>query len=298
MALATKLGSAQALCVSVAATPKAWAGWASVNETYFGCDAAVSQGLTTIQILRRIAALAGGTTILRWVDAQTTNETTTAPSPFSPTNPNDGDEDDPRPGPVGPVDLGPSSPSQVDDFLARNSDRLGDPEEAEEIRNKRQARVRDALQNGAAGLDANSYDTTPIFFTSGDVPDVSQHDLTSIGNYPSWTALHYRPAANNPAPREWYNGYEPCNDRSDAEGEACHEFPYYSSEEGGFRVGDSKERPRTEFVPPGQNSSQGGRYNSIRRCFNSTPAGQRRLLVIATPSSKRVPTVALCNGHS
>jgi hypothetical protein len=140
----------------------------------------------------------------------------------------------------------------------------------------------------------------PVFVTGSDVAEATDHDLEAIVRHPQWVKLNYEASGAKNGNREWYRAVAPCDVRGD-EGQACDEFPYWASEQGGPLAPIT---PSLKYIDARDNTLQGGRYgNFITACGlrTGTPqqganaVGGTAFLVVPIPSDVGIPSTYLCN---
>jgi hypothetical protein len=159
------------------------------------------------------------------------------------------------------------------------------------------------LEQAAGNDGATDCAKLPIFVSGNDVRQATNHDLAALGAMsdpnnngqtvrPAWVQLNYRPQAETPGPRTWYNGISPCT-LPKPSGESCDEYPFYATQQGG---GSAAPPPNLKYINTAQNVRQGGRYgNFITSCGLSDGAP---FLVIPLPPGIPINTMPLCNKGS
>jgi beta-lactam-binding protein with PASTA domain len=149
----------------------------------------------------------------------------------------------------------------------------------------------------AAGIDSSDCEIEPIFVPGSDVPSATEHDIKAIISYPFWVQLNYesrKAKKEKGESREWYVGRGGCSGVA-PEGEACDEYPYFASEQGGP---GKLEEPSLEYIDGDDNTLEGGFYGGfIRSCkMAERSATDYRFLVVPMRPSLGIPTTSLCNG--
>jgi hypothetical protein len=153
----------------------------------------------------------------------------------------------------------------------------------------------------------------PIFVSglnnqTGLPSEATDSDITSVTKDPSWVELNYEKGSTKIATRDWYNAVtpNPCPDTGVATGTACHEFPFFSTQQGGPRAEVRTQEPDLSPIDADDNSSQGRSYGGfVRACKMSTGTPQTdggnalggdAFLYI--PIATDIPTQGLCNGKT
>lgn len=280
MELAAAIGSTRELCEFVLFGPTTHFQEppSTVSDQHRTCTAGEAAGLSVHQILRLLAAGAGGGAVLWYLmDEVAGNHPQPAPGEEPEVN-------RPMPPPIVPDDFD----SILDGVIAGNPGT--DPQATEAILRNCYALLR------KSGIGRNKCKSIPVF-SSGtlDVPEATAHDRNSIlGFNIGWAQLNYRPrkdtiAAGSPA--RWYKRYEPCI--GPTPGQSCHEFPYFSTIQGGELA---TPRPRLKLIDPKQNQDQGFVHlNRFLQTCRITP-GKAYLNIPAPPfPSPKQPSGFICN---
>jgi len=132
------------------------------------------------------------------------------------------------------------------------------------------------------GVTESECANEPIFVSGNNTPETTKEDEKALEREPDWVGLHFVSKAEQMVTEGWYKSYEPCNVAA-PEGKACHEFPFYTTEEAGWPKAGAK--PAIEYVKTTDNSSQGGLLGAFQtNC--SLSRGQKYLYApqTATPS--------------
>jgi hypothetical protein len=98
--------------------------------------------------------------------------------------------------------------------------------------------------------------------------EISDHDLEGIKRHPDWEVLEYADHPLTTTDRQWYNGETECDTSARAlkPGRACHEFPYFSTSEGG-PAGGANFGAYLELLDYNKNRYQGILLSAFyRRC--------------------------------
>ena len=135
--------------------------------------------------------------------------------------------------------------------------------------------------------------TMPIFSPGSDVQAAAEHDFEAIMGNPLWTYLDYLNSAETDLTmREWYLTDPRCGPYPSGT-EACDEYPYWVSEQGG--PGAS-----LKMIVGLDNSNEGIRLNGFATVclIKSAPihSPERKFLVIPLPGNFAPPTTAWCAG--
>jgi hypothetical protein len=281
--------SVMALCDATVFMPGTHQAGSSVTDQTLACKSAASAAGASIKSVLLALRGAGGAAALALIAAQFVGAGTTTA-----TKPGWVDSPDPRPttGAKPPATLPPlwRVPKSAPQFAAENaiSDALA-----------RQVLTQCYYLVASTGLYGDPYDECkerPIFASGrSDTPEATDHDLEGLIQNPSWIQLDYRPAAENPSPRNWYAGSPECADP--AAGTSCDEYPFFATEQGGSFA---TPLPSLKLIDGAQNQAQGVNYNSfLAGChLYGKPAGERAFLAVPLPeTSVGVPTLALCNGN-
>lgn len=103
-----------------------------------------------------------------------------------------------------------------------------------------------------------------IFAPGSDMPAITKHNLTAIGNTPIWVRLAYdNRGASKPGYGEWYKTEDGCRPGEyDTKIERCDEYPFMSTRQGGPSPFGGIP-PSLLPVPLGQNSAQGGHLSAF-----------------------------------
>lgn len=274
--LATAIGSTSLLCEELLTTPgtSIVPPTTSVTDQEEVCLSAEAAGKSIHETLRLIAATVGGTTVLWYlVDQKAGNFPQPAPGETP-------DANRPVPPPFWPSDISDS----INDFLADNP---GVPETAAEVISRNCAYVLPQ-----AGLNPNLCKTLPVFASGTlDVPQATAHDRRSILLYnQSWASLNYRPNAEGIAlglSRNWFKSLPNCMGL--AADRICHEFPFYSTMQGGPTA---VPLPLLQPIDKVQNRTQGGRLGNFVQSCGLTSG--RRYINLPMPWSTRLPTTYTC----
>lgn len=147
------------------------------------------------------------------------------------------------------------------------------------------------VANAMSGADPYQECSTRPIFMSGraDVPEATQHDVEALMTNPAWVQLNYRPVAQGPSPRIWYDTDPVC--RATPGGQNCDEYPFYSTEQGG---GLAVPRPSLKVIDGPQNRHQGSLYSSFLKVCG-LKSGDPFLAVPVPEAAPALPTLAICN---
>lgn len=141
--------------------------------------------------------------------------------------------------------------------------------------------------------------TLPIFASGADVQAATEWDAFALSFHPEWTRLHYQSKGANTG---WYVGEAetPPGTAESCQGQRvsqpftdCHEFPFWTTSEGG----PGQPMPFLRIINSSDNTSQGAKLNGfLTACglkADTPPNPDRAFLVL--PQTKIPVTLPLCN---
>jgi hypothetical protein len=277
--LAALVGSPTGLCQRVLVSPfKTHFNGSTLSDQYLACEAGVSEGLSTVQILERIIVAGGsaaaGIAALHWLQADATR---TLPAPENVT-PEDGE----APLPV-PLPLVRQVQDLADRLMTKNP-RLAQ-ERADVVANQC------LLLVGRIGLNAkDKCSSLPIFATGvTDVPEATEHDRKAITRrVPAWVLLN-REYTEGKAGQGWATGR--CDPPAGVE-QDCDEYPFFSTFQGGPAA---IPEPRLEAISRHDNRSQGNKLQHFYGVNGCNVPPPDPFLVIPLPRASGLPTLEVCN---
>jgi hypothetical protein len=157
------------------------------------------------------------------------------------------------------------------------------------------------------GKHSGRCSSLPIFASGSDVAKATEHDLGALAQvgYVPWLRLNRERSRTKPG-----DGWQTTGGRcSSTELRACHEYPFFGTEQGGPLAHLRGPEPIIGLVLREHNSLQGTRYSQfISACSMKTgtpdPTGQTNstggdpFLSIPLPPEWERPTLWLCNGKT
>ena len=127
----------------------------------------------------------------------------------------------------------------------------------------------------------------PILAEGVEGGEATDLDIDALAANPYWVLLHYYQRGPN---NQWYASEPEC---ASEVGKQCHEYPFWSTEEGGPPPAGGV-RPWLRMVPASDNQSHGAQYGGfLTKCRIST-SGTPFLGIPLSPSLG-IPTRKLCN---
>jgi hypothetical protein len=263
----------------------------SAGDQWEACAAAAAAGASTLAILMAVAETPGGEANLWWLQGDVTKE---APAPEAPPTPDDTKAPRPLPPPLLP-DI-----HKLADRLMGQNQKL-DQQVADDVA------TQCAFLHWRAGEGSGRCSSLPIFASGSDVAQATDHDLRALAEvgWAPWLVLNRERSRTKPG-RGWQSTGGRC---SPTELEACHEYPFFGTEQGGPRAYVRGPDPIIGLVLDEHNGLQGTRYSQfISACHMKTgtpdPTGQEnstggdRFLSIPLPPEWERPTLWLCNGKT
>jgi hypothetical protein len=263
----------------------------SVTDQQLACEAAARDGATLKDALTAIAAAGGGTAVLWWLAHQ---GAVTQPG-FVPT-PGIDLSDDPEP---------TTAPTTYP--LARLTDELItlNPTAVLSVPQAKATAKTCLWQASRLGLNGETECTRlPLFVSGSEVSEAALHDIHALRLQPQWLQLN-REQSSTKSGSGWQSSQPECQDNPDPALQACDEYPFFGTEQGGPLA---VPRPDLRLIDRAQNSLQGTRYSSfISACKMKTGMGGDspismsvrgdRFLAIPLPPQAGIPYVPpLCNG--
>jgi hypothetical protein len=137
----------------------------------------------------------------------------------------------------------------------------------------------------------------PIWSPGGAEAEAQRVDIRGLIDDPSRVELTYERKSSE-RPMDYYKTLPGCQDADWFDGSACHEFPMWSTKEGGV-PGAGAKPPAVGYVPSSVNSRHGAYYGAFAtRCGFASWVAPRtpRFLVIPTPEPLGMASTGLCNG--
>jgi hypothetical protein len=276
--LAGDFVSGSAICTALLTDPyETHLAGSSVGDQELACEAAVGRGANVKAVLAAVAAT--GTAALYYL----LKEHTEHEGGFSLPSPTEAE-----PYPI-PTTLPAEWPVErvATALEAKNSESELTKEEITDIAQ------RCLWYTAAAGDDASECTRVPIFLPGSDVKEPATTDLLAMASRPSWVRLNNESGAEKESKGEkegWYKTLEFTCLGTEGPEQACHEYPFYASEQGG-PPGPSKPQPRIEWVNKVQNGSEGSKYSGFKSACELTGT-HRAFLVVPVLA---IPTTRLCN---
>jgi hypothetical protein len=228
---------------------------------------------------------------LAWLQADLLKET---PAPGTPPSPDNAKAPRPLPPP-----LLPDVQKLADKLMGQNQSI--EQEVADDVA------TQCSFLHWRAGKSAARCSSLPIFASGSDVAEATDHDLRALAEvgYAPWLLLNREQSSNKPG-----DGWQTTGGRcTPTELRACHEYPFFRTEQGGPLAYKRGPEPIIGLVLREENSLQGTRYSqfiSQGQCNMKTgtpdPTGQENstggdpFLSIPLPPQWQRPTLWLCNG--
>jgi hypothetical protein len=137
----------------------------------------------------------------------------------------------------------------------------------------------------AAAAPDTTCDRLSIFVTGSDTPLTTRHDIDAISGHPPWALLSYEPRKGKPG-KGWYDSASaPVTCRNRPSTQACDEFPYFATQQGGPRATPV---PSLRPLDGADNSAQGGNYG--RFVINCELANGEPFIVVALAPELGIPS--------
>lgn len=166
--------------------------------------------------------------------------------------------------------------------------------------------VRLAVLNPTAGVRPDECGRTPIFAPGDDVREAAEHDWDAISSHEPWLKLTHasreEKAADGYTNRKWYDKYmvecpSPRPVRADGSLTACDEYPFFTTDEGGEKLGDTKQRPSLKIINRTHNSMEGTRlqgFQNVCRLGEAPPKSEGRKYLVVPILVGQIPTTSWC----
>lgn len=260
----------------------------SAGDQWEACAAAVAAGAGTLAILRAVAETPGGEANLYWLQGDVTKE---APAPDTESSSDDAKAPRPLPFP-----LLPDVQKLADALMQKQTIDQG---VADDIA------AQCSFLHWRAGKSPGRCKTLPIFASGSDVAEATEHDLAALAGHWSWLVLNREQSSTKPG-----SGWQSTGGRcTPNELRACHEYPFFGTEQGGPLGYLRGAHPIIGLVLRDHNSLQGTRYSQFIAACNmktGTPdptgaansTGGDPFLSIPLPPDWPRPTLWLCNGKT
>jgi hypothetical protein len=256
----------------------------SVPDDYEVCEVSLGRGATVLQILRDIAVVGGGLAVIHILYGEHIAPT------FSPgTTPDEWETmiAPPLPAPQ------QSREDKLADRLQVSNPELSAPEANAVARQCLYLLAKRGL-NGAA--ECQSF---PIFASGSDVPAATRHDLKALKSWLPWMQLNYDGRGSSKPGDQWYRSVTPCNQEYDGTVVNCHEFPFFSTLQGGPSPVGGRQ-PVIDLISAIDNQDQ-GRFllnRFYRKCGIQGRVDNPEFLNIPLPPTGPIPTLGVCNGFN
>jgi hypothetical protein len=253
------------------------------------CTAMAAAGASTLAILTEVAQSFGGPENLYWLIGDLIKE---SPEPETPPS----SEDAKAPRPL-PPPLLPEVEKLADTLVQQNPE--FDQWAADDV--ARQCR----FLHWKAGRSPDRCKLLPIFASGSDVAEATEHDLMALAGHWPWLLLNREQSSTKPG-----EGWQTTGGRcSPTVLRACHEYPFFGTEQGGPLASQRGPEPIIGLVLKGENSLQGTRYSQfVSACGMKTgtpdPTGATNstggdpFLSIPLPPEWNRPTLWMCNGKT
>jgi hypothetical protein len=264
----------------------------SAGDQWEACAAAAAGGAGTLALLVAIANTPGGESNLYWLSGDVTKQ---APPPEEV-----GSADDAKAPRVPPPPLLPDVQRLADELMQKQriSQAVADD-----------VATQCTFLHWRAGANPQGCSSLPIFASGSDVGDATEHDLGALEKvgYVPWLVLNREQSSTKPG-----DGWQTSGGRcTPTETHACHEYPFFGTEQGGPLASRRGPEPIIGLVVRSDNSLQGTRYSQFisgSQCNMQTgtpdPTGQTNstggdpFLSIPLPPEWQRPTLWLCNGKT
>jgi hypothetical protein len=282
LALLAKQVSADDICATALVSGGPSTNNNSVPDTYEACEAKRLAGASPLEILRDIAVIGGGLLVLHMLEA---------------------DEMTPQ-FPPGTV------PEEWETMIA------APPPAAQQFREDELADRLQALNADLSAPAANDVARQclyllgkrglngraeclgyPIFVSGSDVPAATKHDLGAIKSWPLWTLLNYDGRGKAKPGKGWYTSVDPCDKPYDGQLFNCHEYPYFSTLQGGPEPAGGR-RPIVDVIDAEDNQAQGRHLQNrfYRKCGIDGRVDNPAFLSLPVSPVGPIPTLGICNG--
>jgi hypothetical protein len=264
-------------------------GGPSANETsppdsYEACELMRGRGATALEILRDIVTVGGGLLVLHMLDANQM-----APQ-FDPGS----EPDDWETMIAAPL---PAPQQSREDKLADRLQVLNQGLSATEANAvARQCRFLLGKRGLNGDAECQSY---PIFASGSDVEAATKHDLAALKSWLPWTLLNYDGRGETKPGDRWYRSVDPCDQPYDGLVWNCHEFPFFSTLQGGSSPVGGRD-PFIDVINAADNQNQGSYLTNrfYRKCGISGRTDDPEFLNLPVSPVGPVPTLGLCNGFN
>lgn len=275
----------QDVCAASVFMPGSHQAESTATDETLACDAAASMTGATMRTVLAAMLKAGGQAVVAMIalefvgdGSQPASTPTWVGTPEGPTTP--------RPVP-------PTVPDEVWKVVRASQRIMAENQVDAQTAAIATRQCLEAVANAMSGADPYQECSTKPVFLSGqaDVKEATDHDIEALTINPAWVQQNYRARANNPSTPGWKDTDAIC--QAKVTGQACDEFPLYSTLQGG---GLAVPRPSLKAIDSVQNSAQGTKYSMFLQACHITE-GKAFLWVPVPKEAPSVSTLAICNGN-